>query len=483
MNREASVAVWAERRRWIAFSAICLGVLMIVLDGTIVYVALPSIRRDLTLTDQSLVWVANSYTLTYTGFLLLGGRLGDSYGHRRMFLVGIGLFTLASVGCGLSVMENLLVVSRGVQGLGGALVLATAGSLLLNTFPSDAGRVKASGLLAFVSVGGSSVGLLLGGIITSALNWHWIFLVNLPFGVSVYALVLRLFPPLRSGSSDKKIDFWGAGTVTASLVLATYGTLNEGQVAGDSGRLFGSLISASILFAVFLTIQSRIENPLVPLSVFRRRDFALASVVNFFSGICTASLFFVGLYVQLVLGRGPMQAGLAFLPMSATAAVFAFGLSSRIVSRFGIRRPLSIGLSVAALSLALLARVPVTGSLAVDVLPSTVLFGIGMGLAGSSLLLAATRDASPGESGLISGVYSTTALVGGMFGLAILANLSAGRAEDLISAGMSARVALAQGYRVALLGGATCATVAALIAGLFLRTTKSPGDQACLRSP
>jgi EmrB/QacA subfamily drug resistance transporter len=470
MNREDTSTDRQDRRhRWVAFSAICLAVLMIVLDVTIVYVALPSIRADLRLTDASLVWVANSYTLTYAGFLLLGGKLADVYGHRRVFLGGVGIFTLASLACGLAGTESLLVLSRAVQGVGGALVMATAVALLLNTFVRDAERAEAMSMLAFVSVSGSSVGFLLGGVITSTLNWHWIFLVNLPIGVSIFIFVLHLLGDRVVDAGEKEIDFLGAVTVTVSLILATYAILNE-QADKRGASALELLVVASFLFVIFVIIEARVAFPLVPLAIFRRRDFALASTVGFLWGMGTASLFFVGLYMQLVLQRGPMQAGLAFLPMSGTAAAFSFGLSAKIVTRFGIKRPLSVGLLLAAISLVMLARVPVAGSLAVDVFPCTVLFGISVGLTASPLLLAATRDALPEESGLTSGVYMTISLMGSLFGLAILASLSAERTEGSLVSGLSSSAALAQGYRIALLGGATCSALAAFIAGVFLRT-------------
>lgn len=481
MDREAMSAVGTfDRRQWLAVVAISLGALMIVLDGTIVYVALPQIRAALRLNDKSLVWVTNSYVLTYSGCLLLGGRLADLWGRRRVFLTGTAVFTLASLACGLAAIPDVLMVGRGVQGIGGALVVAAALSLLLNTFPTDAERARVAGLFGFVSVGGSTIGFMLGGVITSMLNWHWIFLVNLPVGGAVFLFVLRLFPTDEINARDSKVDFWGAGTMMASLMFASYTIMSKRQADETAVPWVALAIVAASLFALFLTIEGRVRSPLVPLDIFRRRNFALAILVGFLVGMGTSSLFFVGLYVQVILGRGPMQAGLAFLPMSATAAAFSLGLSARIVTRCGVRRPLSIGLWVAAAGLGLLARVPLDGSLAADVVPSTILLGIGMGMTGSALLVAVTQDAFPGQSGLTSGVFSTTSLIGNMFGLASLAVLSNGRAEDSLASGLSPSVALAQGYRVALLGGAACVSLAALVAGLCLNMVRRSSAQVAV---
>jgi EmrB/QacA subfamily drug resistance transporter len=457
-----------QRRRWAAFLAICLGFLMIVLNGTVVSVALPSIRKDLGLSGGSLVWVASSYTLTYGGFLLLAGRLADVYGQRRVFLAGIVLFALASLGSGLATTKDTLVTFRGMQGLAGALVVATVLSLLMSTFPGEAERARASGMLSFVTVGGSSVGFLVGGIVMSALNWHWVFLVNVPVSIVVFALVIHLLPRDQVQAHGRKVDILGAVTVTMSLILLTYGVV--GGRSTTTPRANWLIVVAALLFAAFLLVEVRATNPLVPLRIFQRRNFAFSSVVSFLWGIGVSSLFFVGLYMQIVLGRNPLQSGLAFLPMTGTAAVISLGLSPLIVTRFGLRCPLSIGMCVAACGLAFLARMPVAGSLLADVVPNLVLFGLGTGLAGSPLFIAATRDAHLGEHGLASGVFSTTSLLGTILGLAILAALSAGRTENLVGSGASASNALAQGYRVALLCGAGSAALAALVGGLFLRS-------------
>jgi EmrB/QacA subfamily drug resistance transporter len=458
------------RSRWTAFIAICLGLLMIVLNGAVVYVALPAIRKDFGLTGGSLVWVASAYTLTYGGFVLLGGRLADVYGQRRVFLTGIAWFALTSLACGLSTTNYFLVAFRGVQGLGGALVVSTVLSLLVRTFPDETERAKAMGILSFVTGAGSSVGFLLGGVVTSALNWHWIFLVNLPVGAVVFVLVLYLLPKAKSEAGAREIDLLGAVTVTASLVFLTYGII--GARGGRTTREAWPLVTAALLVGTFLVIERRVDNPLVPLNIFQRRNFAFSSIVSFLWGMGGSSLFFVGLYMQAVLGRDAMQAGLAFLPMSGTAAVFSMGLCPMIVTRYGLRRPLTIGMSVAAFSLALLARMPVAGSLLTDVVPNMILYGLGIGLAGSPLQIFATRDAGPGEYGLASGLFGTTSLVGGTLGLAVLTALSSARTDGLVFSGASPSAALAQGYRLALLCGAGLALLAALIGGTFLRSNQ-----------
>ena len=460
-----------SRKRWLALMVLCLGVLMIVLDTTIVNVALPSIRTDLGFTETSLVWVVNAYMLTFGGFLLLGGRLGDLYGHRRVFLAGLVLFTLASLACGVSTSQGLLVAARAVQGLGGAVVSAVSLSLIMNLFTEPADRAKAMGVYGFVCAGGGSIGVLLGGLLTSTLSWHWIFLVNLPIGVAVYALCVALLPGARGHAHGEKLDVAGAVTVTLSLMLAVYGVVNGNEAGWGSAQTLGLLGAAVVLLAAFIAIESRVRHPLMPLGLFRLRSVSVANVVGVLWAAAMFAWFFISaLYMQLVLNYTPMQIGLAFLPANVIMAVFSLGLSARIVMRFGIRKPLAAGLWLAAIGLALFARAPVNGSFVVDVLPGMMLLGLGAGMAFNPVLLAAMSEVSPTDSGLASGVVNTAFMMGGALGLAVLASAAAARTASMEAAGAQLPLALTGGYNLAFLVGAVFAAAAGLIGVLLLRS-------------
>ncbi|MDN6884860.1 DHA2 family efflux MFS transporter permease subunit [Variovorax sp. CAN2819] len=465
-----------SRKRWLALMVLCLGVLMIVLDTTIVNVALPSIRTDLGFTETSLVWVVNAYMLTFGGFLLLGGRLGDLYGHRRVFLAGLVLFTLASLACGVSTSQGLLVAARAVQGLGGAVVSAVSLSLIMNLFTEPADRAKAMGVYGFVCAGGGSIGVLLGGLLTSTLSWHWIFLVNLPIGVAVYALCVALLPSARGHAHGEKLDVAGAITVTLSLMLAVYGVVNGNEAGWGSTQTLGLLGAAVVLLAIFIAIESRVQHPLMPLGLFRLRSVSVANVVGVLWAAAMFAWFFISaLYMQLVLNYTPMQIGLAFLPANIIMAVFSLGLSAKIVMRFGIRKPLAAGLWLAAIGLALFARAPVNGSFVVDVLPGMMLLGLGAGMAFNPVLLAAMSEVSPTDSGLASGVVNTSFMMGGALGLAVLASAAAARSASMEAAGAQLPLALTGGYNLAFLVGAVFAAVAGLLGALLLRSAM-PGQ-------
>ncbi|HSC63163.1 MAG TPA: DHA2 family efflux MFS transporter permease subunit, partial [Caldimonas sp.] len=412
-------------RRWLALGVVCLGVLMVVLDVTIVNVALPSIRTDLGFTETTLVWVVNAYLLTCGGFLLLGGRLGDLYGHRRVFMVGIVLFTGASLACGLSTAQLPLVVARGVQGIGGAIVDAVALALLMQLFTEAGERAKAMGVYGFVCAGGGSIGVLLGGVLTQVYDWHWIFLVNLPIGIAVVGLSWTLLPRAVASGPGQRLDVAGAVTVTVALMLAVYAIVGANAVGWTSPRTIGLLAGAAVLFAVFVAIEARVEQPLMPLRLFRSTTLNAANAIGIlWSAAMFAWFFLSALYLQRVLGRSAMDVGLAFLPSNIIMAVCSLGLSARVVTRFGLRRPLVFGLVCAAVGLALFARAPVDGSIAVDVLPGMVLLGIGAGIAFNPLLLAAMSDVDESESGLASGIVNTSFMMGGALGLAVLASVA-----------------------------------------------------------
>jgi EmrB/QacA subfamily drug resistance transporter len=459
-----------SRTRWLALYVLCLGDLMIVLDVTIVGVALPSIREDLGFSETSLAWVVNAYLLTFGGFLLLGGRLGDLFGHRRLFLIGTALFTLASLACGLAGSQEFLIAARAVQGLGGAVVSAVALSLMMTLFTEASDRAKAMGIFGFVASGGGSIGVLLGGILTDVLNWHWIFLVNVPVGVAVVLLTFKLVPAAHEAGADVRLDIAGAVTVTAALMLAVYAIVNGNQEGWTSVQTLGLLGAAVALMALFVGIEARGRSPLVPLRLFRLRNIVVSNVVGILWAAGMFAWFFVSaLYLQLVLGYSPLQVGLAFLPGNIVMGILSVGISAKLVMRFGYRLPLAAGLLVAALGLVLFARAPVDGNFVIDVLPSMILLGLGAGTAFNPVLLAAMSDVEPSEAGLASGVVNTSFMMGGALGLAALASLAASRTDTLLDAGDAPLVALTGGYHAAFLVGAAFAAGAAALGGLLLR--------------
>src|SRR5829696_2010165 len=459
-----------HRGRWLALFVLCSGSLMIVLDSTIVNVALPSIREDLGFSESSLAWVVNAYLLTFGGFLLLGGRLGDLFGHRRLFVGGLTLFTAASLACGLASSQTFLVAARAVQGLGGAVVSVVAFSIVKTLFTEPAERTKAMGVIGFVSAGGGSVGVLAGGVLTDLLDWHWIFLVNIPVGVAVIAASLVLLPG-GSGLGAAKVDVAGAVTVTTALMTAVYAIVNGNEAGWASRQTLGLLAVSVVLLAAFLVIEHRSAAPLVPLSLFRLRSVAVANVVGVLWAAAMFAWFFLSaLYLQLVLGYDPLQVGLAFLPSNLIMMAFSLGLSAKMVMRFGTRVPLALGLAISSVGLVLFSRAPVDGTFVADVLPAMLLLGIGAGMAFNPVLLSAMSEVEPKDAGLASGVVNTSFMMGGALGLAVLASLAAWRTGDLVAGGTEQVAALNSGYQVAFLAGAVAALAAGVIGGVFLRT-------------
>jgi len=435
---------------------LCAGELMIVLDTTIVNVALPSIQGSLGFTESALVWVVNAYMLTYGGFLLLGGRLGDLYGKRRLFLAGITLFTAASLVCGVAGTQAVLVAARAIQGLGGAVVSAIALSLIMNIFTAAGDRAKAMGIYGFVCAGGGSIGVLLGGLLTSALSWHWVFLVNLPIGVAVYLFCTKLLSK-DAASAAGKLDVAGAVTITTALMLAVYGIVGGNQAGWTSAQTLSLLGGASALLAVFLITEMKVSAPLMPLGLFRVKTVAAANILGVFWAAAMFAWFFLSaLYMQTVLGYDPMQIGLAFLPSNLIMAAFSIWLSAKMVMRFGIRMPIVAGMLLSAAGLGLFALWPKDASFMLHVMPGMLLLGIGCGMALNPVMLAAMQDVAPEESGLASGVVNTSFMMGGALGLAILASLSE-RA----------------GYHAAFAVAALCALVAAGAAGWLPRAAHS----------
>jgi len=457
------------RKRWLALYVLCLADLMIVLDSTIVNVALPSIRTDLGFSEASLAWVVNAYLLTFGGFLLLAGRLGDLLGQRRVFLFGIAEFTLASLLCGVANSQTFLIVARAVQGLGAAVVSAIALSLIMILFTEPAERAKAMGMIGFVLSGGGAAGVLLGGTLTELLSWHWIFLVNIPVGIAAVLLCRVLLPEdaaLRRGS----IDVAGALTVTAALMLAVYAIVNGNQEGWTSAQTLGMLGAAVALLAAFLVIETRVAAPLMPLGLWKVRNVASANVTGMLTaGAMFAWFFLSALYLQRVLGYSALEVGFAFLPGTLLWGASSLLLSDKLVMRFGIKAPLIGGLAFYLAALLLFARAPVDGNYFVDVLPGMLALGIGGGITFNPLLLAAMSGVQPSEAGLASGVVNTSFMFGGALGLAILASAAASRTDSLTSSGHGALAALNGGYHLAFVIGAAFAILAAILAAMLIR--------------
>ena len=468
-----------DRTRWFALYTLCAASLMIVLDATIVNVALPSIRADLGFNESSLAWVINAYTLTFGGLLLLGGRLGDLYGPRRLFIFGIGLFTLASLVCGLSTSQGMLITARAIQGIGGAVASAVSLALMLGLFTEPAERAKAMGLFGFTASGGGSIGVVLGGVLTDAINWHWIFLVNLPIGVAVVFLTLRLIPNTAgSAAHGRSLDIGGAITVTGALMVAVYATLNGNADGWTSGTTLVRFAVALALFVAFIVIETRVKSPLMPLGLFRKRNLSTASVAGIlWAGAMFAWFFLSALYMQLVLGDSPLKVGLGFLPGNLVMGFLSIAVSAKLVMRYGVRIPLAVGLAAAGLGLLLFARAPVDGGYVVDVLPGMILLGFGAGIAFNPVLFAAMSEVKPEESGLASGIVNTSFMMGGALGLAVLASVAASRTSHLESAGHSTASALTGGYHVAFVIGALFAVAAAAIGAALLRTHTAPAHE------
>jgi EmrB/QacA subfamily drug resistance transporter len=475
-----AVAAPAGRGRWVALAVVCTGSLMNVLDTTIVGVALPAIRHDLGFSQASLAWVVNAYLLAYGGFLLLGGRLGDLFGHRRLFTAAISVFTLASLACGLATGQGFLLAARAVQGLGGAVASAVALSLVVSLFPEPGERAKAMGVFGLVSAGGGSIGVLAGGILTGLLTWHWIFLVNVPIGAAVLLASLRVLPASATRAGRARLDVPGAVLVTAAVTLALYAITGASEAGWASARTGVTLAGAAALLAAFAAVESRVAAPLVPLRLLRQRNLTAASLTGMlWSAAMFATFFLTSLYLQLVLHYDPLQTGLAFLPTNLIMSVLSAGLSARLVARFGIKPPLVAGLLLVAVGLALLGHAPAGGHFLTDVLPGGILLGTGAGTALPPLLVAATSDLPPSESGLAAGIANTSFMLGGALGLAVLASLATGRTSNLLANGHSHLTALTGGYHAAFLAGAACAALAASLAARSLRPTISPtGDAA-----
>jgi EmrB/QacA subfamily drug resistance transporter len=463
-------------RRWFALGLVCLTTLMIVLDGTIVNVALPVIQEDLGFSEANLAWVVNAYLLTFGGFMLLSGRLADLLGRRRVLMTGIGLFTVASLVCGLADSQALIVIARGVQGIGGSIVNSVSLSIVLVLFPLPGERAKAMSIWGFVGSGGASIGVIAGGLITQAVNWHWIFLVNVPIGAMALLLARPLLPKVAGTGLGGGLDVAGTLAVLAAPILGVYGIVNAAQAGWGSPVTLGCLGAAALIVLVFVLIEQRVKAPLVPLGIFRSRTIVVTNLVTALSGAAFFGwFFFSALYAQHVLGYDALQTGLTFLPATLTMGALSLGLAAWVVARIGAKKPLVGGMLLVAVGLALFARAPVDGAFFPDILIPMFLLGLGAGTSFMPLFLIATADVSPADSGLVSGLISTSQMIGGALGLSLLAGLAAARTAAVLGANQPPAVALNEGYHAALLLGAALALVTTVLAATQLRAPTDPG--------
>src|SRR5438132_54233 len=464
--------------RWLALVVLCVGMLMIVLDATIVNVALPSIRRDLGFGQSSLAWVVNAYLIAFGGVLLLAGRLGDLLGQRRVFLAGLVVFTAASLLCGLSIGQEMLVGARFIQGVGGGMTSAVILGMVVTMFSEPRERARAIGIYSFVAAAGASIGLLAGGFLTQALNWHWIFLVNVPIGIATAFFALRLLESDPEIGLGKGADVIGALLLTGGLLLGVYTIIRTTDFGWGSARTvgFGAAAVASLIAFVFR--ESRTANPLIPFRIFGSRNVSGANVVLLLIFPALFAMFFLGsLHFQRVRGYDPLGIGLAFLPFSLAIAILSVA-SGPLITRFGARAVLLPSLVLMGTGLVLFARVQVEADYVVDVLPAVLPLGVGFGLAFPSLMALGMSGASEHDSGLASGLLMTTQQVGGALGLSVLASLSALQTNGLLAASVPEPAALTDGYRLSFAIGAGLVLVALVVVGTVLRPDDETEEEA-----
>jgi len=468
-----------SQNRWLALYVLCAGMLMIVLDITIVNVALPSIQDDLGFSQSNLAWVVNAYLVPFGGLLLLAGRFGDLLGQRRIFLAGLAVFTTASLLCGLSQSQEMLIVARFVQGIGGALTSAVILGMIVTMFPEPREQAKAIGVYGFVASAGGSIGLLVGGALTEAIAWHWIFFINLPIGIATAVMTRRLIADRPGIGFGEGADVLGAARITGGLMLGVYTILEVSENGWGSTRTLVLGAISLTLETAFVLRQARIANPLMPLRLFRSRNVSGANALQMLLVAGMFSTFFLGaLYLQQILGYDPLQVGLAFLPTTVVMGTLSLGYSEKLIMRFGPRNMLIPGMILVALALLLFARTPVGGEYLTDLLPPLLLLGVGIGLSFPSLMTLAMSGATPSDAGLASGIVNTSAQVGGAIGLAVLATLAAARTSTLEDGGASFASALNSGFHLAYLVAAGLVAVALAIAIFVLRSEPMPDPAA-----
>jgi EmrB/QacA subfamily drug resistance transporter len=470
-----------KNSRWLSLTILCTGFLLIVIDMTIVNVALPSIQRDLRFSQSGLAWVINAYLIAFGGFLLLAGRLGDLFGRKRIYLIGLGLFIVASVLCGLSFDQRMLVAARFIQGIGGAISAAVILAMIVTLFPKQDEQAKAFGVFSFIASAGAAIGLLAGGLITQTVSWHWIFFVNLPIGVAVAVVSARMLPSDRGNGAGKGADYLGAVLVTVAVMLGVYAIVESSNYGLGSIHTLGFGGAALVLLAAFIVRQAMARNPILPLRIFASRKLSAANIVQALMSAAFFGFFFIAsLDLQRVLGYGPMEIGLGFLPVAVVMGLFSVRFSAPLINRFGPLAVLVTGQLVIVLALTILAFGPTNANYAIHLMVPLALLGLGGGLSFPTLTIIAMADAQPSDSGLASGVLNTTGQVGGALGLAVLATLAATRTLDLAHDGAGSLAALAGGYHLAWLVGAATVLITLVLTLSALRGSRPTGMEAQL---
>src|SRR5690242_20226137 len=465
--------------RWLALVVLCAGMLMIVLDATVVNVALPSIQNDLGFSQSGLAWVVNAYLIAFGGLLLLAGRLGDLLGGRRIFLAGVALFTAASLLCGVAQSSWWLVAARFIQGVGGAMTSAVILGMIVTMFSDPREQAKAIGVFAFVASAGGSVGLLAGGVLTQSINWHWIFFVNLPIGVATAIYAIRLLDCDKGIGFGEGADVPGAALVTSALMLGVYTIVKPAAEDGwgaSSTLLLGAIAIA--LLAAFVVREATARTPLIPLGIFRSRNLTGANLIQVLSVAGMFGVFFLGsLYLEQVLGYDALEIGLAFLPVTVVMGTLSVRYAEPLVTRFGARTAVLAGMTLIAGALVVFAQAPVDGSYVTNVLPVMVLLGTGAGIAFPALMTLSMTGVDPSDAGLASGLVNTTAQVGGALGLAVLATLSTSRTGTLARAGESHMAALTGGYHLAFWIAAGLVAAAIVVAVVVVKAAPKQARQ------
>jgi EmrB/QacA subfamily drug resistance transporter len=467
-----------DRNRWIALYVLCAGVLMIVLDVTVVNVALPSIQDDLGFSQSSLAWVVNAYLISFGGLLLLSGRFGDLIGRKDVFMAGLLVFTLASILCGAAQSQEMLVVARFIQGIGGAMTSAVVLGMIVTMFPAPRDQAKAIGVYGFVASAGGTIGLLAGGVLTQAINWHWIFFINIPIGVATAVLSWRLIERDKGIGLGEGADVPGAVLITTSLMLGVYTIVKP---AADDGwgasttLLLGALSTA--LLVGFIIREATARTPLIPLRIFRSRNLSGANIVQPLLVAGMFGLFFMGaLYMERVLGYDPLQIGFAFLPATLVMGTLSLRYAEKLITRFGAKTTLLPGLVLIAIGLALFTRAPVDGNYFEHILPVMLVLASGIGVSFPALMTLAMSGATQEDAGLASGLVNTTAQVGGALGLAVLATLSTTRTDNLLADGESRAQALVDGYHLAFWIGSALVVLALAIAVTVLTQERTESE-------
>jgi EmrB/QacA subfamily drug resistance transporter len=458
-----------DPKRWKALAVLGIAYLMVVLDVSIVNVALPSIQTDLNFSPENLQWVISGYALTFGGLLLLGGRIGDLLGRRKLFMIGLGLFALTSLVAALSVSSGMLIAARLLQGAAGAILSPSVFSIVSVTFEEGAERNKALGILGGIAGSGAAIGVLAGGVLTEYAGWEWIFLVNVPIGIATLFFVPRYVRESRATNLTRHFDAAGATTVTAGLMFLVYGLTQSTNNGWTSGRTIGALSAAAVLIATFVFVEARSRSPLVPLSFFRKRTPTGANIIGFGLGTMIFGVFFMlSLYMQQVLGYSAMQTGVGYLAVALTAVVAA-GASQALVTRLGVKPVLISGMVLLGLGLAFFSQVSVGGSYVGDLLPGFLLIGVGMGFSFVPISIAALAGITSTEAGLASGLINTSQQIGGALGIAILATVSTTRTDDLLAKGTERAAALTGGFSIAFWVAAAFAVVSLVATIALLR--------------